>query len=186
MSHVLHANERKERVNKLGVAGVRRLPRVVRKCCWWWRRRLAAAVIRCARNGWRCQMAVLPFLCSVFFFLCFFSFLFLSPTLSLLPFFFFLFDDGSRWSCCDGNGEEHKWRSRDTMVMTTSAAIFLLLVLKQGEEDGSYCAVPPSSLQRYQPLCFHFYYCFFFFFSVFLLYSVLFFPSITALLLSSL
>ena len=45
---------------------------------WWWPN-------GCAHSGWRCQTAVLPFLCSVFF-LCFFSFPFLSPApLSLLP-----------------------------------------------------------------------------------------------------
>jgi len=96
VSHVLHANERKERANKLGAAGVRRLPGVARQCCWWWWRRLTAAVRWCARSGWRCQTTVLPFLCSVFFFfLCFFFSPFLSPaSLSLLPLFFFPF---RRW-----------------------------------------------------------------------------------------
>jgi len=55
---------------------------------WWWRNGGAGWwwPNGCARSGWRCQTAVLPFLCSVFFFVCFFSFLFLSPApMSLLP-----------------------------------------------------------------------------------------------------
>jgi len=98
---------------------------VARQCCWW--RRLTAAVRRYARSGWRCQTAVLPFLCSVFFFV----FLLLPVSISCSSIssssFSFLFDDGSRWSCRGGDGEEQKWRSRSTVVMTTSAAVFLLL-----------------------------------------------------------
>ena len=128
VSHALHANERKERANKLGAARVRRLLGVARKCWWWWWwwQRLAAAVRQCARSGWRCQTAVLPFLCYVFF-----------PVFLLLPIsvscsyvssssFFFLFDDGLKWSCCGGDGEEQKWQSRGAIVVTTSAAVFLL------------------------------------------------------------
>jgi len=57
-----------------------------RCCCWWWR--WLTPVIRwCARSGWQVQTAVLPFLCSVFFFMCFFFSPFLSPaSLFLLPF----------------------------------------------------------------------------------------------------
>jgi len=35
---------------------------------------------------------------------------------------FFLFEDGSRWSCYGGDGEEQKWWSRGTVVVPTSAA----------------------------------------------------------------
>jgi len=58
-----------------------------------------------------------------------------------------------------------------------AAAVLLLLLLYKDiswKPGGSCGAAPPSSLRRYQPLCFLF--CFFF-----LLYSVLFLPSLSPL-----
>jgi len=65
--------------------------------------------------------------------------------------------------------------------MISRLTLLLLLLCKDisWKPGGSCCAAPPSSLQRYQPLCFLF--CFFFS----LLYSVLFLPSLS-LLFSSL
>jgi len=96
MSHVLHANERKERANKLGAAGVRRLPGVARHGRGrqrWLKVAVSAAAIFFPSLLSPLFLSLTP---SLFFFSVIFSFsplsllFFLLSSLSLSLFFSFL------------------------------------------------------------------------------------------------